>query len=439
MEWQYALLLILGGLIFLMATGIPITFAFLITCMIGAYLFWGGQVGFETLVTSIYSSVASFVFLPLPLFILMGTIIFESGVGILMVDALDKLLGRVPGRLSLTAVAAGTVLASVTGVSTGSIAILGRALVPEMEKRGYSREMSIGPIVGSGQLATMIPPSALAVFLGAVGQISVGKLLIAIIMPGLLMASLFAAYIIIRCALQPQLAPNYRIASVSLSEKLYGVARHILPVGIIVFAVIGVMIIGVATPTEAAALGVVACYLLAAIERKLTWEMIKKSGISAIETTVMIFMIIAAAVSFSRLLSYSGAIKGVVNIAAGLPVAPIVIVLATQVVVAFMGMFMGPNSIIMITMPIFIPIIIPLGFDPVWFGVIMLINVQLALVSPPFGMDCYVMKGLSPPDVKLGDVFRFSMPFLGLGFLAIVIIMVFPQVALWLPRLMRIA
>jgi len=419
-----------------MATGMPIAFCFMLICFMGALLFWGGLVGLEHLITSIFSSVASFAFLPLPLFILMGTIIFESGVGVLMVDALDKNLGRLPGRLSLISVGAGTLLATLTGVSTGSVAILGKGLVPEMEKRGYQKPMSLGPIVGSGALATMIPPSALAIFLGAIGQVSIGKLLIAIIIPGLLMAVLFAAYIIARCMLQPSLAPSYAVASIPLSEKLRVTARHILPIGIIIFAVIGVILMGVATPSEAAAFGVVACYFLVALHRKLNWQVVKKSAVSAIETTVMIFMIIAAAISFSRLLSFSGAITGLVKLASGLPVAPMLIIIASQVLVVFMGMFMGPNSIIMITLPIFMPIVLAFGFDAVWFGVIMLINVQLGLISPPFGMDCYVMKGIAPPGVTVGDVFRSAMPFLGLGLVAMAIIMAFPQVALWLPSVM---
>lgn len=436
MEWQLALLLILGMLVVFLMIGLPIAFAFMLVNIIGVYVFWGGLSGLETLIDSIFSGVASFAFLPLPLFILMGTVIFESGVGLLMVDALDKWMGRLPGRLSLIAVGAGTLLATMTGVSTGSVVILGKGLVPEMEKQGYKNAMSIGPIVGSGSLATMIPPSALGIFLGAIGEISIGKLLIAIIIPGLVMAFLFAAYIIVRCVVQPSLAPSYKVPPVPLSQKLGAAIRYVLPIGIIIFAVIGAILIGIATPSEAAALGALSCYLLAALHKKLNWQMVKRSTMSAIETTIMIFMIIAAAISFSRILSYSGAIKGLVEMTMSLPVSPMLIVIASQIVVVFMGMFMGPNSIMMITLPIFMPIINALGFNPVWFGVIMLINVQLALISPPFGMDCYIMKGVVASDVSVEEVFRASMPFLFLGFLAMALIMAFPQIALWLPDIM---
>ncbi len=433
MEWPLALLLILGTLVLLMTTGMPVAFCFLLTCFIGVLVFWGGAAGLEMLVTGIFSAIASFAFVPLALFILMGTVIFESGVGFLMVDALDRILGHLPGRLALIAVGGGTLLATMTGVSAGSVAILGKGLLPDMERRGYQKTMTLGPIVGSGCLAALIPPSALAIFLGAIGKISIGKLLIAIILPGLLMAVLFAAYIIIRCTLQPYLAPSYTVSHISLSEKFSLTVRHILPVGIVIFAVIGVILLGIATPSEAAALGTVACYLLAALHGKLNWQMVRKSALSAIETTIMIFMIIAGAVSFARILSYSGAIKGLIDLSIGLPVDPILIIIASQAVVVFMGMFMEPAGIILITMPIYVPVVATLNFDLVWFGVLMLINVQLGLISPPFGSDCYIMKGVAPPGVTVGDVFGSAMPFLILGLLAMAIIIAFPQVALWLP------
>ncbi len=436
MDWPLALLLILGSLVVLMLSGMPIAFAFMLTCAMGAVVFWGGMEGLKALVVNLFSGVATFNLLPLPLFILMGTIIFDSGVGILMVDAVNKCLGRLPGRLSLVAVGAGTLLATLTGVSVGSIAILGKGLVPEMEKRGYQKPMTLGPIVGGGQLATMIPPSALAVFLGAIGQISIGELLIAIIVPGLLMASLFGAYIILRCMIQPSLAPSYDVSRVPLSEKFQATVRHVLPIGIIIFAVIGVILIGVATPSEAAALGVVACYILAAIHRKLNWQVVKKSALGAVETSIMILMIAAPAFTFSRMLAFTGAMSGLIKFASTLPVSPMALIIAMQLVVVFMGMFMGPFSIIMLTLPMYIPIVNALGFDLVWFGVIMLINVQMGLMTPPFGGDCYVMKSVVGAGVTVTDVFRSATPFILLTILAMAIIIVFPQVALWLPSVM---
>ena len=227
MEWQFALLFILGSLLLLMASGMPLAFCFTLVNIIGVILFWGGQVGLEQLITSISASVTSFTLIPVPLFILMGEVMFHSGVAPRMIDALDKWLGRLPGRLGLLAVGGGTLFSTLTGASMASAAMLGSVLVPEMEKRGYRKPMSLGPILGSSGLAVMIPPSAMAVVLCSIGEISVGMTLIAIIIPGLLMAVLYATYIILRCKFQPSLAPPYEVPPTSVSEKLLATMKYI--------------------------------------------------------------------------------------------------------------------------------------------------------------------------------------------------------------------
>jgi len=436
MEWPLALLLIFGCLMVLMATGMPIAFAFMLTCTIGSILFWGGMVGLEQLAMSFYSSVATFIFLPIPLFILMGNIIFESGIGLSIVDDVDKILGRLPGRLSLLSISAGTLLGAMSGISGGVIAMLARSLVPEMTRRGYKKAMTLGPIVICGTLDTLIPPSALAVFMGAIGGIPIGQLLVSIIIPGLLLAGLCFAYIILRCRLDPSLAPSYSVTRISFLQKVSVMSRCVLPVGVVIFAAIGVVFIGIATPSEAAALGAIACFILTAFYKKFNLPMVKRSAIGTIEITVMVFVIIVGSISFGRILASSGALKGIVNLAISLPVHPILIIIATQLVVVFLGCFIDPGSIVMITMPMFMPIISALGYDKLWYGTLLLINIQLGLITPPFGLDCYTMKALAPPDVSLSDVFRSSMPFLSLGFLVMALIMVFPQIALWLPSLM---
>jgi tripartite ATP-independent transporter DctM subunit len=436
MDWPVALLIMFGLLIALMATGMPIAFAFMITCVIGSVLFWGGAVGLNQLSMSVFSSVTAFALLPIPLFVLMGNIIFESGVGLKMVDAVDKILGSLPGRLSLLAIGAGTLLGTMIGISGGSIAILGRSLVPEMTKRGYQKPMSLGPVVASGTLATLIPPSALAVFLGAIGQVSVGQLLVAIIVPGLLLAALFATYIIIRCKLQPSIAPSYKVARVAFLEKVNVTVRYIMPLAIVIFAVIGVVFIGIATPSEAAAFGAVACFLLAVLYKRFNLKLVKDSAVSTIEITVMVLMIVVGSITFSRILATSGAITGLVEMATSLPVPPVVVIIMTQLVVVFLGCFMDPASIVMISVPMFMPIVSALGFDTLWYAVVLLLNIQLGLITPPFGLDVYTMKALAPPDISVGDVFRSSIPFLAIGFLVMALIMIIPQLATWLPSIM---
>ncbi len=437
MEWQLALLLILGGLIFMMLTGLPLAFCFILVNLMGAFFFWGGGVGVEQLVIRMVGSLTIFALLPVPLFILMGEVMFHSGIAPLLIDAIDRWLGRLPGRLGLLAVGAGTIFSTLTGTSLASIAMLGTVLVPEMEKRGYKKSMSLGPILGSGGLAMMIPPSALAVLLGAIGIISVHKILIAIIVPGLMMAVLYSSYIILRCRLQPSIAPSYDVPHIPLSEKVMTTVRYVLPLGFVIFMVIGVMILGIATPSEAAATGALATFILAAFYRRLNWEMVKKAVGGTFRITVMLFMIVVGATSFSQVLAASGAMRGAIAFALSVSLTPILILTAMWVMLIFMGMFMGVVAIMMITLPLFMPIIHGLGFDLVWFAVMYLITIEMAGTSPPFGLSLFVMKGVAPPDTTMGDIYRAGLPFLGCDAIAIALIMVFPVVALWLPGLVR--
>jgi len=436
LEWPSILLLIFATLVIMMLTGMPVAFCFMLINVVGVLLFFGGTAGLGQLILSIYTSLATFVLLPVPLFILMGEVMFHSGLGTDLIDIVDKWLGRLPGRLSLVAVGAGTLLSTLTGVSMASTSILGSVLVPDMERRGYKKPMSIGPILGSGGLAIMVPPSSLAVLLGAIGEISVGKILMAIIVPGLLMASLYATYIIVRCRLQPSIAPAYEVTHVSLSEKLIDTARYILPLGFIIFLVIGVIFLGVATPSEAAASGTLAVFIVAFFYRRLNWEVVRKSVDGALRISGMTLLIIAGAKAFSQILSFTGASRGLAEVATSLPLSPILIVVIMQIIILIMGGFMEVVSIMMITLPIFVPTIITLGFNPAWFATIVLLNIEMAMTTPPFGMSLFVMKGVAPPDTTMGDIYRAALPFLGCDLIAMLLIIAFPEIALWLPGLM---
>ncbi|MFC1868810.1 TRAP transporter large permease subunit, partial [Thermodesulfobacteriota bacterium] len=341
MEWSLFLLILFGSLMFLMLIGIPVAFSFLIIIVVGAPMIWGLGPGMSQVILSISDSLMNFALLPLPLFILMGEVAFQSKIAPDMISALDKWIGRVPGRLSLMAVAAGTLFSTLTGTSLASTAMLGGSLIPEMEKRGYKKSMSIGPILGSGGLALMIPPSNLAVFLGAIGEISIGRILIAIIVPGLLMGVLYGGYIVLRCIMQPALAPAYQIELPPLSEKLFAFVKHILPLGFIIFMVVGVIYAGIATPTEAAGTGALSCFLYSLLKGRLTWDVVKKSMAGSLRITTMIFMIVAGAQLFSQMLAYSGAVYGLTEFVLSIPVHRILILLSMQVILLLLGMFMN--------------------------------------------------------------------------------------------------
>jgi tripartite ATP-independent transporter DctM subunit len=259
----------------------------------------------------------------------------------------------------------------------------------------------------------------------------------AIIVPGFLLAIVHAVYIITRCHLQPSIAPAYNVPSIPVSDKLIATIRYILPLGFVVLAVTGVIFLGIATPTEAAATGAASCFILAACYKALNWELVKKSTTSALRVTVMIFMIVTGAATFSQVLAYSGATRGLTEFTVGLPVSPMLIIIATMVVVFILGCFMDVVAIMMITVPIFMPIINAIGANGVWFVTIFLLNVEMAMITPPFGMSLFVMKGVASADTTMGDIYKAGLPFIGLDILVMVLIMAFPALALWLPGIMR--
>jgi len=432
MEWQWLLLLILGGMLFLMVSGMPIVISLFTIVIIGAYTLFGGAVGLEQVILSIYTTLTSFTLLPIPLFVLMGELMVHSGIALNVIDVLGKWMGRIPGRLGLLTVAAGTILSTLTGSSMASVAILGSVLVPEMERRGYHKHMILGPILGSGGLAMMVPPSAMAIILCSIGQISVGQTLIAIIIPGLLMALFYASYIVLACMINPGLAPPYDVDRVPFREKLIGLVVYVLPTGIIIFLVIGLILLGMATPSESAASGTIGMIALIAAYGRLKWKIIKKSLVGTLTVTGMAFAIIASANAFSQILSFSGATQGLTEFATQLPLPPVVLVITMQVIILCMGCFMDPVAILMITLPIFVPFIISLGYSDVWFAVLTLLNIEMAMTTPPFGLCLFVMKGVTKEHHTMTDIYLGAVPYLGCDSLVMALMLAFPSIPLWL-------
>ena len=436
MSWELPLILIFGGMLFMMATGIPIAFAFLTVVLIGAYMILGGLVGLEQVILSITSTLTTFTLLPVPLFLLMGDLMVQSGIGMKVIDVLNKWLGKVPGRLGLLSVLAGTLLATLTGASMASTATLGSVLVPEMKKRGYSNFMTIGPILGSGGLAIMIPPSSLAIILGAIGEISIGRILVAIITPGVLMAVFYCAFIVITCLIRPSLAPSYDVAPTPFAVKLVEFIRYVLPTGLVIFLVIGLIFFGVAGPSESAASGVVGMLILLVYYGRFRWTVLRDSLRDTLRITGMVFMIIAGSQVYSQILSFSGATQGLIEYSTQLNLPPVMVVLLMQVIILVMGCFMDPVGIMLITLPIFMPVIRSLGLNEVWFAAIMLLNIEMAMITPPFGMCLFIMKGVVGEGATMLEIYQAGAAFIGLQIIILLIMIVFPPVVLWLPSVM---
>jgi len=431
MEWWEAFLIIMGGLFVLMFIGMPVAFTFLVVNLIGSYIFFGGVPGLLQLVIQISESLTSFTLVPVALFLLMGEIMFHSGIGFDLLDTLDKWFGSLKGRLALMAVGGGVLFSALTGNSMGSIALLGSTLVPEMEKRGYGKPMSLGPILGSGGLAIMIPPSGLAVLLGVIAELSIGKILIAIILPGIIMAVLYALYIIGRCVVDPDVAPAFEVEPIPWSVKLQAGAVHIFPVAFIIFMVVGVIFVGLATPSESAASGALATFLLAVARRRMSWQIFRQAMVGSLEIAVMLLLIISGALAFTQMLAFTGATEGLVNLVLSVDAGPLVVIGLMIVTVVLLGMVMGPVPIMLVTLPVFVPVVDKLGYDAIWFAVLYLIAIETGSTSPPFGAGLFVMKGVAPPGTTMNEIYRAAVPFLICDVLAILIVLAFPVIVSW--------
>lgn len=435
MDWWDVLIPIVAALLGLMAIGVPVAFAFLAINVVAVYVVWGGTTGFRQLSLSVMESVTHFGILPVPLFILMGELMFRSGIALKLMDVVDYWIGKVPGRLSLMAVGGGTLFGTLTGSGVAGTALLGKILTPDMEKRGYGRSMSIGPILGSGGLAIMIPPSALGVLLASIADISVGDFLMAIIGPGLLMAALYATYILGRCTLQPHIAPSYAPPAIPLWTKLRATLVYVFPLATIVFLVTGVIFLGIATPTEAAALGAVGALVVACAYGSMSFDVLKEALESTLMISVMMLMIITGSTAFSQVLAFTGASSGLVRFAIGLEWDAVHIVMAMQLILLLLGTFMEPLSILMLTIPIYFPIIEALGLSPIWFAAIMLLNMQMAATTPPFGLGLFVMRSVAPTGTTMGQIYKAAIPFLICDAIAMTAMILYPPLVLTLPGL----
>ena len=437
MEWYWAVALLFGLIVALMLAGMPVAVAFLAANIVAAMIFMGGTLGIAQLLNNGFGAMTSFALVPIPMFLLMGELFYYTGLAERMFNAIDKLMGNVPGRLAYVTVAGGTGFAALSGSSMGSTALLGSLMVPEMMKRGYSKYLSMGPIMGTGGLAVIIPPSALAVLLATLGRIDVGNLLVSGVIPGIVLAAMYGTLIFGWTVLAPGAAPRYTVGAVRMAEKARAVLLDIVPMILVIVLVIGAMVSGTATPTEAAALGCVGVMILAAAFRLLNWRSFRRSVDAALRVTVMAFLIIFGSATFSQLLAFSGASGGLIGWATGFEVTPLVMLFIMLGIIFLLGCFMDQLSMMLLTAPIFFPLAQTLGFDLIWFGLIMLLALEVGYTTPPFGLLLFVMKGVAPSGTTMRDIYLAATPFVSCVLLLILLIIFFPPIATWLPSLGR--
>lgn len=434
MSWEMAALLLLGGSTVLMFLGLSVAFSFLAINIIGAYLFLGGEPGLQQLSRNGVASVMNFSLTPIPFFVLMGEVLFHTGIALKVIDGVERLIQQVPGRLAVVAVVAGTIFSAISGSTIATTAMLGSLMLPVMLSRGYHPTMATGPIMAIGAVDMLIPPSALTVLLGSLSGISISKLLIGGIVPGLMLSVAFVAYIVTRVKINPSIAPASTI------EKKTGWARYellllyVIPLVGIFAVVVGAMSGGFATPTEASALGAAATILMAAAYRALSFDALLTALKSTVAISGMILFIILGATIFSQILSFSGVTNGVVSAVMGLGLSPMAILLGMMLLLIFLGIFVDQVSMMLITLPVFMPMVQRLDIDLIWFGVLYLICMQLGLLLPPHGLLLMTMKGVAPPQVTMMHIFQAVVPYIVMSLLLLALIVGVPAIATWLPN-----
>jgi len=434
-SWGAAAWLMLGGSTVLLFIGLPVAFSFLVINLVGAWIWLGGEPGLMQLTRNSVNSVMSFALTPIPLFVLMGEVLFHTGLAVKVIDGVERLIRQVPGRLAVVAVVAGTVFSAISGSTIATTAMLGSLMVPVMLARGYHPTIATGPVMAIGAVDMLIPPSALTVLLGSLSGISISKLLLGGVMPGLILSLAFVGYIIVRVKLAPSLAPSTDVERHSGFERFKPFLVYVVPLVSIFGVVVGAMAAGWGTPTESAALGAFATVLLAMAYRALTWRILLDSLKGTVAISAMILFIIVGATTFAQILSFSGASNGLAEAITGAGLPPWAVVAGMMLMLIFLGIFVDQVSMMMITLPIFMPVVTALNVDLIWFGVLFLICMQLGLLLPPHGLLLMTMKGVAPREVTMLHIFQAVVPYVAMSLILLALVFFVPKVATWLPAL----
>lgn len=430
--------LLAGALVALFAlflTGLPVFVTFLIISIAGVLIVVGPS-GFPMVVNSMFDTTNTAALSAVPLFILMGELLFRSGSVDVLFDSVDKVVGRVRGRQYVLCILLATVFGAISGAAMAVVAMMARSLFPVMQRRGYDETLSIGTIMAGACLAPIIPPSILVIIVGTVANVSIAGLLIAGVLPGLLLSAMFLTYTFLKVRANPAMGGREveDPGTVTAAAKLAAVGRS-LPFGIIMFSVMGFILLGIATPTESAATGVLGAVLTAALYRRLNWRMMSESLAAAGAITAMLLLIMASATIFSQLLAFTGATGGLGELVASLGWSPWTMLLIMQLVPLVLCMFVDPVPLVLLLAPIYAPLIGQLGFDPIWFWLLIIINMTVGTISPPFGYTMFAFKGAAP-QVPMSTIYAACWPFVFIFLFGMTLIALFPQVATFLPSLL---
>tara|TARA_R110000823_G_scaffold106363_5_gene224891 strand:+ start:116 stop:1426 length:1311 start_codon:yes stop_codon:yes gene_type:complete len=425
-------LLFFGSLLFFLILGLPLAFVLGGVSVIFLYFTWGFD-SFYMVASQIWGTMGSFTLVAIPLFVFMAMILERTGVARDLYRMMHLWFGGLRGGLAIGTLVICAIFAAMVGISGAAVVAMGTIALPSMLERGYDRKMALGVINTGGGWGILIPPSILMILYALITGVSVGQMFAAGIMPGVLLMVMTVIYILVRSTLQPHLAPALPPEERGTwPEKLRTLRAVLLPIGVVVM-VLGSIIGGITTPTEAAAMGVLGSLISAAVYRQLKWSILQEAAIRTFKLTGMIMWILFAAHAFSAAYQSMGAQELIEGMMQYIPGGPWGIIIAMMVIIFFLAMVLDPVGIMLITLPVFMPIVKSLGFDPIWFGILFVINMEIGYKTPPFGFNLFYLKGVVPPGITMKDIYTSVVPFVIIEILAIAIIMVFPEIATWLP------
>jgi tripartite ATP-independent transporter DctM subunit len=429
-------LLLFGGLFTLIFLGVPLAFALGTVAIIVGYFEWG-PMALHLMGGHVKGAIFNYTLVSIPFFMFMANVLSKSGVADDLFRAIHVLLGPVRGGLAAGTVVACTLIAAMSGVSAVGVMSMGTLALPAMFSRGYDKRMAMGTILAGGALGQLIPPSILGIVYSGLANVSIGKIFMAGVLPGLMLASLFMLYVLVKCYFQPQAGPAMSIEErreIGWSERLRSLGG-LAPTVLLVLAVLGVMFAGIAGPTEAAAVGAVGSLLIALSRGRLSWKATVDACRETLKGTSMVMWIALSSLLFVSVYAGIGGDELVRGLLSGMDVPPWVVLAVMMVIVFMLGTIMDPIGILFLTTPIFVPIVVELGYSPLWYGALLIVNLEMSYLTPPFGYNLFYMKAVTPPDISMKEIYKSTPPFIALQALGLLLCAVFPEIVTWLPEL----
>ncbi|CAN0656376.1 C4-dicarboxylate transporter, DctM subunit (plasmid) [Nitratireductor aquimarinus] len=435
MSSELVLVIMFASLVGLLLTGLPLAFTLGSLALVFTITLWG-PAALSVTVLNLFDTMQSESLLAIPLYVMMASVLQRSGVIESLYKAMELWSRRLPGGLAVGTIAICTIIAAMTGIVGAAVAAMGMLALPSMLKRNYQPELAIGTICAGGTLGILIPPSVITIVYAVTAQASIGQMFIAGVIPGLLLASLYIGYIVLRAALNPSIAPRpEENEDITWAMRVAALKSLVLPMLIIV-GVLGTIYMGIATPTEAAAVGVALAFVSALIERRFGWELLRGVGMDVVKVTTMILWITIGARAFVAIFTGTGGADFLLGFIQDMDANRWVVLAVMLAILFFLGMFLDEIGIILLCVPVFLPVIDFLDFDRLWFGILFLVSAQMAYISPPFGYTLFYMKGVLPAGIGMGTVYRAIIPFMLLQAFGILICALFPELVLWLPKTM---